>query len=51
MKSKPTYHAGNSPVMIYKDQFASIVDSWVNISIALKSDPAADKAFGWVLEM
>eukprot|EP00887_Chlorella_sp_A99_P004186 scaffold23.g4186.t1 len=42
---------GNSPVMIHKGQLASIVDSWANISFALKQDAEADKEFGWVLEM
>ena len=42
---------GNSPVMIHKAQFASIVDSWVNLTIAIKQDPEADREFGWVQEM
>ncbi|KAL6783874.1 hypothetical protein ACKKBG_A03835 [Auxenochlorella protothecoides x Auxenochlorella symbiontica] len=42
---------GNSPVMIHKDQFASIVDLWVNTSLAIKADHEADKEFGWVQEM
>ena len=37
--------------MIHKAQFASIVDSWVNLTIAIKQDPEADREFGWVQEM
>lgn len=37
--------------MIHKDQFASIVDLWVNTSLAIKADHEADKEFGWVQEM
>jgi hydroxyproline O-arabinosyltransferase len=28
-----------------------IAPSWMNISLAMKKDPDADKSFGWVLEM
>jgi len=42
---------GNSPVIIEKGSLARIAPTWMNISIAMKKDPDADKAFGWVLEM
>ncbi|XP_062233467.1 hydroxyproline O-arabinosyltransferase 1-like [Phragmites australis] len=42
---------GNSPVIIEKESLARIAPTWMNISIAMKKDPEADKAFGWVLEM
>ncbi|KAG2604581.1 hydroxyproline O-arabinosyltransferase 1-like isoform X1 [Panicum virgatum] len=42
---------GNSPVIIEKESLARIAPTWMNISIAMKKDPDADKAFGWVLEM
>ncbi|KAK4388629.1 Hydroxyproline O-arabinosyltransferase 1 [Sesamum angolense] len=37
---------GNSPVIVGK-----IAPTWMNVSLAMKKDPEADKAFGWVLEM
>ncbi len=43
--------AGNSPVIIHKEQLAQIVDTWFDLSIAIKKDADADKAFGWVQEM
>ena len=43
--------SGNSPVMINKHQFATFVDTWVNVSLAIKQDEDADKAWGWVQEM
>ncbi|KAL6898042.1 hypothetical protein ACP4OV_006638 [Aristida adscensionis] len=42
---------GNSPVIVEKESLARIAPTWMNISIAMKKDPEADKAFGWVLEM
>uniref|UniRef100_A0ACD5XS67 Uncharacterized protein n=1 Tax=Avena sativa TaxID=4498 RepID=A0ACD5XS67_AVESA len=42
---------GNSPVIIEKESLSRIAPTWMNISIAMKKDPEADKAFGWVLEM
>lgn len=42
---------GNSPVIIEKESLGRIAPTWMNISIAMKKDPDADKAFGWVLEM
>eukprot|EP00475_Leptophrys_vorax_P003679 TRINITY_DN12157_c0_g1_i1.p1 TRINITY_DN12157_c0_g1~~TRINITY_DN12157_c0_g1_i1.p1 ORF type:complete len:305 (-),score=3.31 TRINITY_DN12157_c0_g1_i1:134-1018(-) len=42
---------GNSPVIIRKDQLQQVAPIWVNVTLEMKADPAADKAFGWVLEM
>lgn len=42
---------GNSPVIISKSQLQKIAPTWMNISLQMKDDPEADKAFGWVLEM
>eukprot|EP00884_Botryococcus_braunii_P011357 jgi/Botrbrau1/20221/Bobra.31_1s0018.1 len=42
---------GNSPVMLHLDLFGAIVGPWLNISLRMKEDPEADKAFGWILEM
>ncbi|XXG51996.1 hypothetical protein AAC387_Pa03g0429 [Persea americana] len=42
---------GNSPVIISKASLKKIAPTWMNVSLAMKKDPEADKAFGWVLEM
>ncbi|KAG8375824.1 hypothetical protein BUALT_Bualt10G0140500 [Buddleja alternifolia] len=42
---------GNSPVIVGKDSLRKIAPTWMNVSLAMKKDPEADKAFGWVLEM
>ncbi|KFK27793.1 hypothetical protein AALP_AA8G430100 [Arabis alpina] len=42
---------GNSPVIVGKAALEKIAPTWMNISLAMKKDPEADKAFGWVLEM
>lgn len=42
---------GNSPVMIHRDQFTQIVDTWVDTSFKIKQDKEADTAWGWVQEM
>lgn len=42
---------GNSPVIISKASLEKIAPTWLNVSLAMKKDPEADKAFGWVLEM
>ncbi|MCO5595772.1 hypothetical protein L7F22_049820 [Adiantum nelumboides] len=42
---------GNSPAIIKKSQLEKIAPTWMNISLQMKGDPEADKAFGWVLEM
>ena len=38
-------------MQIHKDQFSALADKWFNLSIAIKSDPEADREFGWVQEM
>ncbi|KAJ4867666.1 hypothetical protein Rs2_50788 [Raphanus sativus] len=38
---------GNSPVI---EDLKKIAPTWMNVSLAMKKDPEADKAFGWVLE-
>lgn len=43
--------AGNSPVQLHKDHLRGVVENWYNLSMSLKADPAADKAFGWILDM
>ncbi|CAL5355248.1 unnamed protein product [Camellia sinensis] len=42
---------GNSPVIIGKESLKKIAPTWMNVSLAMKKDPEADKKFGWVLEM
>ncbi|XP_011626381.1 hydroxyproline O-arabinosyltransferase 1 isoform X2 [Amborella trichopoda] len=42
---------GNSPVIIEKASLKKIAPTWMNVSLAMKKDTEADKAFGWVLEM
>lgn len=42
---------GNSPVIVEKASLKKIAPTWMNVSLAMKKDPEADKAFGWVLEM
>lgn len=42
---------GNSPVIIKKEQLKRIAPTWMEVSLAMKNDPEADKTFGWVLEM
>jgi hypothetical protein len=42
---------GNSPVMIAVESLAKVVPKWHDLAVAMKQDPAADKAFGWVIEM
>ncbi|WOG87762.1 hypothetical protein DCAR_0206993 [Daucus carota subsp. sativus] len=42
---------GNSPVIVGKEALKKIAPTWMNVSLAMKKDPDADKAFGWVLEM
>ncbi|AQL01618.1 Hydroxyproline O-arabinosyltransferase 1-like [Zea mays] len=42
---------GNSPVIIEKESLGRIAPTWMNVSLAMKKDPDADKSFGWVLEM
>lgn len=35
----------------YQESLKKIAPTWMNVSLAMKKDPQADKAFGWVLEM
>ena len=42
---------GPSPVLISKAQLITLTPTWLQLSLALKRDPAADRRFGWVLEM
>jgi hypothetical protein len=42
---------GNSPVMIAKEALAPLLPLWANLSIAVKRDTDADRAWGWVQEM
>ncbi|GFY96905.1 hypothetical protein Acr_11g0012110 [Actinidia rufa] len=42
---------GNSPVIVGKESLQKIAPTWMNVSLAMKKDPEADKKFGWVLEM
>ncbi|CAI5476013.1 unnamed protein product [Closterium sp. Yama58-4] len=42
---------GNSPVIIHKHLLRRLAPLWHNVTLEMKSDPVADKAFGWVLEM
>jgi hypothetical protein len=42
---------GPSPLILKKEELARVTPLWLNLSFALKRDPAADERFGWVLEM
>ena len=42
---------GNSPVMISVESLSRVVPKWHDLAVAMKQDPEADKAFGWVIEM
>jgi len=42
---------GNSPVMLHKDDLAKVASTWHDMAVRMKTDPEADKAWGWVLEM
>ena len=42
---------GNSPVMISVESLSRVVPKWHDLAVAMKQDPVADKAFGWVIEM
>ena len=37
--------------MMHRDLLALIVEDWYDIALRMKNDPAANKAFGWILEM
>ena len=43
--------AGNAPVMIHRSLLEQIVEDWYDISLRMKNDPDANRAFGWILEM
>eukprot|EP00887_Chlorella_sp_A99_P000564 scaffold17.g564.t1 len=42
---------GGCPLVIDKDQFAGLALGWHDAALALRMDPEADAAFGWVKEM
>ena len=42
---------GNSPVMLSKADLGRIAKPWAEVVVQMKTDPEADKAWGWVLEM
>mmetsp|Transcript_28537 Transcript_28537/g.66848 ORF Transcript_28537/g.66848 Transcript_28537/m.66848 type:complete len:586 (-) Transcript_28537:326-2083(-) len=42
---------GPSPVLIHRDDLERIARPWNDISIKLKTNPAADRMLGWVIEM
>lgn len=42
---------GNSPVILHKDDLAKVAPKWHEMAVAMKTDPVADRAWGWVLEM
>lgn len=42
---------GSSPVFIHKDDLRKVAPIWHDTTLKIKTDPEADKAWGWVLEM
>lgn len=42
---------GPSPIIIHTPQLRKLTPHWFALSMALKRDPVADAAYGWVLEM
>jgi len=42
---------GPSPLVVSKPVLRRLAPLWLNLSLALKLDPVADRRFGWVLEM
>jgi len=42
---------GSSPVMLHKDDLARVAPMWHDMAVRMKTDPEADRAWGWVLEM
>lgn len=48
--TRPTT-AGNSPTFVSLNGFKKMADVWYNTTLAIFDDPAANKAWGWVLEM
>ena len=55
--SKKLLRENMSPVFTFlklylaQSQLDKIAPTWMNISLQMKTDPDADKTFGWVLEM
>jgi len=42
---------GPSPALVHVDNLKKLTPLWYQLSVDLKHDSAADRAFGWVLEM
>jgi hypothetical protein len=42
---------GPSPAFVHVDNLKKLTPLWYDLSVELKHDSAADRAFGWVLEM
>jgi len=42
---------GPSPLIVHVDHLRNLTPSWYDLSVALKKNPEADRAFGWMLEM
>ena len=42
---------GPSPAIVHVDALKKLTPLWYDLSVELKHDNAADRAFGWVLEM
>lgn len=42
---------GPSPAIVHVDNLKKLTPLWYQLSVDLKADGAADRAFGWVLEM
>ncbi len=42
---------GPSPAIVHVDNLKKLTPLWYQLSVDLKHDSAADRAFGWVLEM
>ena len=38
-------------MQIHRSLLEQIVEDWYDISLRMKNDPDANKAFGWILEM
>ena len=42
---------GPSPAIVHVESLKKLTPLWYDLSVDLKHDPQADRAFGWVLEM
>ena len=42
---------GPSPLLVHVALLRNLTPSWYDLSVALKKNPEADRAFGWMLEM